>query len=71
MTKQQQNTRIIIDAMCDNGFMNGWFGDVSERFRAEKVEELMALSTEQKRIWVELNKFNLTVYCQLNPIPQI
>lgn len=53
----------IVTVMCNHGFMNGWFGDVSAGFRHEQASALVAMSREELNKWWEQNSFNLTHYC--------
>lgn len=63
MKTKHRNTVKIVAAMCKHGFMNGWFGDVSEEFQAEQVEWLDNMSDKEYAAWIDRNKFNLTTYC--------
>ena len=66
MKTKQRNTVEIVAAMCKHGFMNGWFGDVSEEFQAEQVQLLNNLSEREYAAWIDRNKFNLTTYCNIH-----
>lgn len=60
------NARKIIDAMCDNAHMRGFFGDVSEEFRAEQTKLLENLSGKDQYDWLARNRSNLINHCDLS-----
>lgn len=50
----------IVNWMCDNDFMCGFFGDTSQSWRMDKIEELVNdLSDKELRDWLLGNKFNI------------
>jgi len=62
---QSQCCRIIVNVMCNGGFMNGWIGDTSPEFRNEQVCNLINMTEEERTEWIERNNFNLTHYCRV------
>lgn len=53
----------VVAAMCEHGFMNGWFGDTSPEFQAEQVAYLCDLSDQEWRLWLDRNSHNLIKHC--------
>lgn len=58
--------QIIVKAMCKHGFMNGWFGDVSDEFQLEKANEFIQLDKFEQKRWLKQNEFNITRYCAID-----
>lgn len=63
--------RIIANVMTNKGFMNGWFGDVSDEYKLDQANGLMRLKRGKPDAvwtadwWVEMNRFNMTHYCRI------
>lgn len=57
--------RIIANVMTNRGFMNGWFGDVSDEFKLEQANALFRLSKGEAVRWIDQNYFNMTRYCRI------
>lgn len=55
----------LVRTMCDNHFMNGWLGDVSEEYQAQQADYLFRFSPQEQERWLERNRFNLVVYCDV------
>lgn len=53
----------VVAAMCEHGFMNGWFGDTSDEFQQDEVNYFNGLSNQLRVAWVERNRYNLESYC--------
>lgn len=47
----------IVDAMCKHGYMHGFFGDISDEFRASQVDKFLAMPRQQQTDWLERNRF--------------
>lgn len=62
---QREALTIVVAAMCDHGFMNGWMGDVGPGFQADQVSYLMDMDEVRISAWMERNEFNLIGYCGL------
>ena len=62
---QSMAIRVIVNVLCNGGFMNGWFGDVGREFREKQVTLLWNLPSIARREWIESNRFNLTHYCRV------
>lgn len=63
--KEGRFAKEIVAAMCEHGFMNGFFGDVSPEFQAFQVDCLEAMPHAEWRRWVENNRGNLVNHCGL------
>ena len=57
--------RVLVNVMCNAGFMHGWFGDTDQDFRDEQAEYFLSLSPVEQREWIAGNRFNLTHYCRV------
>ena len=56
---------IIVNAMCANGHMNGFFGDVSAGFQKEQRQILEDSDQDRRRDWLERNRSNLIWRCDV------
>lgn len=62
---KEQAVRIMVNVMCNRGFMNDWFGIVDKEFRDEQTEAICLLSLPQLREWIMNNGFNICFYCRV------
>ncbi len=51
--------RVIINVMCNRGYMSGWCGDTSAKFRDYQLSNALSMTRNERRFWMENNRPNL------------